>query len=213
MKNNKTVENELINIIFKYKTGLNSNQNFNINEREEDRSKLSHLYNNLLTTNQKILDSKCYLSLGNVQKDQTIKFLANDTTPYQRMAMISFVLRSLIKPVLFISARTAILSSKFEEHSNSKVENRVEFLHDEKAKIKEDECFPKSVKDTDIKKLKSQIKDIIAKYKKLNKWKGKLSLNQAEVLSQMSNNKEIDINIPTNNKELENSITSIVIKE
>ena len=163
MKNSKIVENELINIIFKYKAGLNSNQSFNINEREEDRSKLSDLYNNLSTTNQKILDSKCYLSLGNVQKDQTIKFLANDTTPHQRLAMISFVLRSRIKPVLFISGKTTILSSKFKEHSEKEEKNRIEFLHDEKVKIKEDECFPKSRSGNRYKRIKKTNKRYICK--------------------------------------------------
>ena len=78
-------ENSLLDLIFKYKEILQNQQYVSIEEREKDRIHLNEIHAQLQNISQKILDSKCYLQLGKIQENQTVRFLADDTTANQEL--------------------------------------------------------------------------------------------------------------------------------
>ena len=207
-------ENPLLNLIFKYKEVLQEHHYLSIEEREQDRIHLNEMYSELQNISQKILDSKCYLQLGRVQEDQTIRFLADDTTADQRVEMLAYILRSQCHPILFISGKNTMVLDNVQKQEKKSM------VTEEKIDIETKENTPQffamnevQIEPHDIEKIKEEVKKIINKNKKISYWKRHLSLAQAEILSQLASNGEVEIPLPTEKEELHGTKTCIVLKE
>lgn len=215
IENKSNIEEILMELFFKFRDAYIKREYLSIEEREKDRKKLNELYQSFETMHQKILDSKCYLELGKIQQEQTNRFLADDIHPQQRVEMLAYILRSLMHPVLFIHGKTTLFSSALEEKKNQA--GSIEILPSEEGNNQNiqqpEECHPVSFGAEDMAKLTQGIKNLIQQYKAFPKWQKKMDLHQAELLSQMVANGELEIVFPTKKKELSGVNTSIILKE
>lgn len=207
-------ENPLLNLIFKYKEVLQEHHYLSIEEREQDRIHLNEMYSELQNISQKILDSKCYLQLGKVQEDQTIRFLADDTTAEQRVEMLAYILRSQCHPILSVSGKNTMVLDHIQKQEKKSMTT------EEKINLETKDNAPQffamndvQIEPEDIEKIKQEVRKIVQKNKKVSYWKRHLSLAQAEMLSQLASNGELEIPLPTDKEELHGTKTCIVLKE
>lgn len=211
-KKRNTIEETLMELFFKYREALSKKEYLSIEEREKDRKKLNDLYENFQSIQQKIMDSKCYLELGNIQKEQSNRFLSDDIPPSQRIEMLAYILRALNHPVLFIHGKTTLLSSALQERQE--FHDGIEILPSPPEKKEaEEECYTVSFGTEDMAKLTEGIKNLVSQYKNFSQWQKKIDTQQAELLSQMVANGEMEIVFPARKKELDGLNTAIVLKE
>ncbi len=199
------IEDRLISVIMKYRN--DENQFFEIKEREEDRANVNSMYSQLYTLPQKILDSRCYLEFGKTQQKQTIEFLADDTTPEQRLKMLAYIVRTVRKPIIFLSGKSTLLG-KFQEKHIPLIQ--IKEQPKKKPKIIDRECITKEISIEEITRVKKQLQTWMVNWPRNSK---KLQINHAEILSQMAANHEIIIPSPTNNTNWVGTVRSIVIQQ
>jgi len=205
------IEDELIAMIMKYRDI--AQQFFSIQEREQDRSNLHDLYEQLQNLHQKILDSRCYFQLGKTQQTQTERFLLDDTKPEQRLAMVSYVLRTLCKPVILLSGKaTLLIAHKRKEKPVKILEDEAAEIAKQRAKAWKPVCKPEDITPEDIDKMKAEI---TALFQESEDWlvKQKMTFQQADILSQMAASGQIAIEKTTSNPDLLGITTSVILKQ
>lgn len=208
-----SIEEILVELFFKFRDACQKREYLGIDEREKDRKKLNELYDTLQTMHQKILDSKCYLELGKIQQEQTNRFLADDIHPQQRIDMLAYILRSLIHPVLFVHGKTSLLSSGLKEKGDVPSIEVLPLERQAKELEEDQQCQTVGFGVEEMTKLTEGIKRLVEQYKAFPRWQKKMDLHQAELLSQMIANGEMEIVFPTKKKELSGINTSIILKE
>lgn len=204
------IDNDLIQIIFKYR---DTDLFFDVKEREHDRQTLEEFYDKLQSLSQKILDSRCYLELGKVQNKQTCQLLLEQTTPGQRLGMVAYLVRTLTRPVLFISGRNQLLVAEEKRNTVSMV---AEPPQDKTSSIKVmhgPACRPDNITVQQLQQIKQTIQSIAQKYGQWQQWRLRLSLKQAEVLSQMAASQELTLERPSTQAEWVGTVTSTVLRE
>ena len=214
MTDQHSPEDDLIEIILKYRSALSADEYIDLHQREADRCHLNQHYARLRTVNQKILDSKCYLQLGRYQQVQTMKFLADDTTQEQRLQMLAYILRSLTRPLLFIHGRSAILySPEVAAAPESDIIKADSTPNQTTASPAAAGCEPVALSPEQLAATGKAIQALIDKYRNFRRWQPKLSLTQAEMVSQMVAKGEITIGLGSDDPQLDGATTSIVLKE
>ena len=213
MSHQHSPEEYLIDIILKYRSALTEDQYINLHQREEDRRHLNQLYAGLRTVNQKILDSKCYLQLGRYQQVQTMKFLADDTTQDQRLQMLAYILRSLTRPVLFVHGRATILYSPIEINEEGDTVKDDSQPTEDIAPAPLTGCEPEALSPEQLAAASKTIRSLIDKHRLFRRWQPKITLSQAEIISQMVAKGEISIGVASDEPQLAGITTAIVLKE
>lgn len=209
----ETIEETLIDILFKYRTACKEHQYLKMEEREKDRTRLNEIYEKLHTIHQKILDSQCYSQLGALQKEQTQRFLADEIEQRQRLAMLAYIVRSAARPVLFLAGKSTLLVSPPEIENAA--ESKIEILPPLGVKPNNADCacLPVDYDNRYVEEIAFKLKKLVDRYKIFARWQQKLNLHEAELLSQMVASGEIEIQLKTRQKELEGKRTSIILKE
>lgn len=202
------IDHSLIDIIFKYR---NNDLFFDVNEREHDRQTLEQLYQQLHTLSQKILDSRCYLELGKTQNKQSKQLLTDQTTPQERLGMVAYLVRTLTRPVLFITGRNHIL---VKQEKQARV-TLLEEINQKQAQVNiiAPGCRSENIDLQEIHRIKQIIQNIATNGGKWENWRFKLSLKQAEILSQMAANQELILEQESQQIEWEGTTTSTIIRQ
>ncbi|HNZ66141.1 MAG: hypothetical protein KBC30_09600 [Planctomycetes bacterium] len=207
-------ENSLLDLIFKYKEILQNQQYVSIEEREKDRIHLNEIHAQLQNISQKILDSKCYLQLGKIQENQTVRFLADDTTANQRIEMLAYIVRSQCRPVLFISGTNTLLIDEVSKKEKQilEIDNQIQTQKGELPQIFSLKEQTK-IQQKDFLLMKQTVLQIAKKHPRLSYWRKKFTVEQAEILSQLASSGEIEIHLDTDKQKLHGVKTCVVLKE
>ena len=204
-------EEELIQLVLKYRDAVNQREYLPIAERESDRVKLNEIYATLDTIRQKILDSKCYSELGKLQKELSEKFLAEDTTPAQRLSMVAYLVRSLAYPVVFAAGRS-VLTTIYQQ--NAVVAEPVADIESDapgKQSRAKSVFQTRTITPDEIARIQAELRQLFRRPPSLQKLAGLISLEQAQILSQLAANNEIPLRVAAHDG-IE-GITSIILKE
>lgn len=208
-----STEKKLIDCIFKYREALSHKKYLSVPEREADRQSLNDLYESLSNLKQKVLDSKCYLQFGEVQKEQTARLLADETTPEQRTEMLAYVLRCLCHPVVHFHGRSSINNyPERKEMALEEVEPEfTSFLEDNKPQTL---CTFKTrpISYEELEASRKKLRQFIKKETSPRSWSS-LSLSEAEILSQLAADGQAKIPIEVNDSAPSNYPVAIVLKE
>ena len=208
----ENIEHHLIEQIFKYREILRQKEYLSIDEREADRKELNRLYQHLNSVKQKILDSKCYLQLGEIQKELAYRFLADETTPSQRMEMLAYVLRCTGRPVIFAHGRSVI--SNYPEGKEETTDKS--FTGDKispEIPMMQSSFKTYELSTADLAEMKKNLGQTVRKASSPLKLKHQLSVMEAEVLSQLAAAGEIPLTLKQTESPKFNIPTSLVLKE
>lgn len=202
------VEQKLIAQIFKYKNLLKTKKYLSISEREKDRVNLNLLYEKLETIKHKILDSKCYLHFGELQKELSSLLLKDETSTEERIFMLGYIVRCVCHPTISLHSvgKVSYLSKpkEQEEYPSEEVYNETphkKFI----TKFK-----TRDVSSEEIEKIKIEVTKIISNTA-INNISKKVNWQQAEIISQLAANGEICLKMK--DKKIDNAPVSIVIKK
>jgi hypothetical protein len=204
------LEEKIIDLILKYRDATRKEEYVPLAEREEDRENLDSLYDNLRSIRQKILDSRCYLEMGKLQESLSDRFLSDHTTTSQRLSMVSYLLRSLLRPIMFMQGNSIVLPPK-ESIAQEKQDT---FVHafEEKEGVVDTYHKVKEIDPQELKDIASSIQKFLTKHSVYSsKTYQKLSCQQAQIMSQMAASGDITITIETKTQVPENTISSVVL--
>lgn len=202
-------ERELIELILKYRDAVQQEQYLPVSQREADRERLNVIYARLETIRQKILDSRCYLELGKLQRELGSKFLADDTSPCQRLQMLAYLVRCVCYPVVFVNGRNTI--SKLRPARDTV--DVIEAEPDEPPEKQTPKFRSYDISAEDLRRMQQEIRDLLDEYPRRRQWQKRLSVTQAEILSQMAASGEIEIACEGKAKGVDGVAASIVLKE
>ncbi len=107
---------DLWEMILKYKQSLTAEDYPPVAEREADRQHLWSRYEELQTLQHKLLDTRAYLQLGRVQGAVNKTLLSDNMAPFERLGMLSRVVRMLTTPVIFLPGSSTVSLAGWSDH-------------------------------------------------------------------------------------------------
>lgn len=207
-------EEQLITLVLKYRDAANKGEYLPVTEREQDRQRLNDSYQDLSTIRQRILDSKCYLEMGRLQKELSDRFLADNTTPTQRLDMLAYLVKSLRYPLVFLCGRNTI-TTDYHLQENTVVHLEIEEKNEpDLSHGRSKPCFVSyPISAEEIKQIQSEVKHLHKQHQRLVDWLPLLSRMQAEIFSQLTASGELKIALEQNSPCQQRTMTSMVVKE
>jgi hypothetical protein len=210
-----TPEQELMEMVLKYRDALNKSEYLPVTERETDRQRLNTIYVGLSTIRQKILDSKCYYELGKLQKELSDKFLAEESSPTQRLYMLSYLVRSLCHPLVFIATRSTITTSyhAYDDEETKPSVSPIEAGVPEESRRQTSQFRSHPITAAEIKAMQSEVRQLFRACHDVQKLRLTLSLPQAQILSQLAASGDIKLTVTNSQVPRNNLVTSVIVKE
>lgn len=212
----KTPEQDLMEMVLKYRDAITHSEYLPVGEREADRQKLNAIYAGLNTIRQKILDSKCYYELGKLQKELSDKFLAEESTPLQRIYMLSYLVRSLCHPVVFVSTRSTVTTTYHagDQQQDANASAAVIESAPQQETGKHVSLFrSRNVSAADVQQMQREVRAIFRGCPDIKKLCPQLSLSQAQVLSQLAASGDVKLTVASPQVPRNNLVTSVVLKD
>ncbi len=206
------VRRDLWEIIIRYKTSLSSGELLPIDRREEDRTFLHGIREDLATSTHQILDSKAYLQLSTMQEESGRRFLAAGTDPDTRLRMFGRLVRVLATPVVFVGGRSTVSFRPFEQGSAEMAGEDVEEAESGRIALPPASVRTRPVDATELEATRTRLADVAGRAASLEELRGSISVGEAEILSQLASSGQVSIPALGLDPEDDDAAVSFVLK-
>lgn len=206
------VRRDLWEIIIRYKTSLASGELLPIDRREEDRTYLHGIREDLSSATHQILDSKAYLQLSTMQEESGRRFLAAGTDPDTRLRMLGRLVRALATPIVFVGGRSTVSFGSLERSTADLGGEDVEEAESGRISLPPASVRARPVDEVQIEAARRRLASVASRAASLDELRESISIGEAELLSQLASSGQVTIPALGLDPEDDEAAVSFVLK-